>query len=125
MVEVDWVVPDACTLPTVEQPLRVAEFDELFANHLQQVVWFGETRVRMTLAPAAGSEKRLPGLEARVRDLAARESACCSFFAFTVAAAEDKTVSLDVEVPSARVDVLAALTDRAAVVVAGAARDGL
>jgi predicted metalloendopeptidase len=25
-------VPEACTLPSVEQPLRVAEFDEVFAN---------------------------------------------------------------------------------------------
>ena len=25
-------VPEACTLPTVEQPVRVAEFDELFAT---------------------------------------------------------------------------------------------
>ena len=27
-----WVAPDACTLPTAERPLRVAEFDDLFAN---------------------------------------------------------------------------------------------
>ncbi|MFD6394998.1 hypothetical protein [Nocardia sp. NPDC060259] len=27
----DWV-PDACTLPTVEQPIRVAEFDRFFAE---------------------------------------------------------------------------------------------
>jgi hypothetical protein len=26
----DWT-PDACTLPTADRPLRVAEFDELFA----------------------------------------------------------------------------------------------
>jgi hypothetical protein len=25
------VVPDACTLPAVERPLRLAEFDDLFA----------------------------------------------------------------------------------------------
>ena len=25
-------VPEACTLPTVERPLRVAEFDYLFAH---------------------------------------------------------------------------------------------
>ena len=30
-------VPEACTLPTVEQPLRVAEFDELFATAVRPV----------------------------------------------------------------------------------------
>ncbi|MBB6551859.1 hypothetical protein [Nonomuraea rubra] len=32
-----WVGPSACTLPTVEQPLRVAEFDALFAGAVQGV----------------------------------------------------------------------------------------
>ncbi|NMO51778.1 hypothetical protein HH310_11305 [Actinoplanes sp. TBRC 11911] len=27
-----FVVPDACTLPTAERPLRLAEFDSLFAS---------------------------------------------------------------------------------------------
>jgi hypothetical protein len=27
-------VPEACTLPTVDQPLRAAEFDDLFATAL-------------------------------------------------------------------------------------------
>jgi hypothetical protein len=30
-------VPDACTLPTEEVPLRVAEFDALFASTLRRV----------------------------------------------------------------------------------------
>jgi hypothetical protein len=30
-------VPEACTLPTVEQPFRVAEFDDLFAVALCDV----------------------------------------------------------------------------------------
>ena len=30
----DWA-PDACTLPTTERPLRVAEFDDLFASVLR------------------------------------------------------------------------------------------
>jgi hypothetical protein len=29
-----WIAVDACTLPTDEQPLRLAEFDELFATTL-------------------------------------------------------------------------------------------
>jgi hypothetical protein len=28
-----FTVPDACALPTAEQPLRLAEFDTLFAVH--------------------------------------------------------------------------------------------
>ena len=35
---VGWV-PQACTLPTVQQPLRVAEFDGLFARRC--VGWTG------------------------------------------------------------------------------------
>jgi thymidylate synthase len=42
-----------------------------------------------------------------VRDLAARETECCSFFRFTVT---DST--LDVEVPDRYADVLAALVTR-------------
>ena len=34
-VPVAWVPADACTLPTAEQPLRVAEFDGLFATALR------------------------------------------------------------------------------------------
>jgi hypothetical protein len=34
--ETRWV-PEACTLPTVEQPLRVAEFDDLFATALRGI----------------------------------------------------------------------------------------
>jgi hypothetical protein len=33
----DWIPPDACTLPTTEQPRRIAEFDELFATSLGAV----------------------------------------------------------------------------------------
>jgi hypothetical protein len=32
----DWV-PEACTLPTVEQPLRRAEFDDLFTSDVRAV----------------------------------------------------------------------------------------
>lgn len=83
-------MPAACTLPTAEQPLRIAEFAGLFAAasvERRSPVWL---RVRF----AAGTE-------AVVRDLTARESACCSFFDFAIADG-----SLDIRVPPAQTAVL-------------------
>ncbi|WP_406079134.1 hypothetical protein [Micromonospora sp. NBC_00858] len=73
-----FVVPDACTLPTVEQPLRLAEFDELFATAVRRVETLTATHARMTLIGEAGLTA------AAVRDLTARETGCCSFFTFTI-----------------------------------------
>ncbi|MDX3524955.1 hypothetical protein P1P75_00395 [Streptomyces sp. ID05-39B] len=55
-------VPPSCPLPTTEQPLRVAEFDALFAERL-----LGSSRpdrLRLEPAPAGGE-----GTEETVRDL--------------------------------------------------------
>jgi hypothetical protein len=98
-------VDDACTLPTVERPLRIAEFDELFATAVRDVERLAPGTVRMTLAGPAS-------LEETVRDLAARETACCAFFTFTVTASADAVV-LDIAVPPEQTPVLDALTDRA------------
>ncbi len=68
--------PDACTLPTAEGPLRLAEFDTLYATAVHRIER-GDRTVRMHLT---GPD----GLAAHVRDLTARESECCSFFAFTL-----------------------------------------
>lgn len=103
-------VPDACTLPTVERPLRLAEFDNLFATAVRDQQRLSAARLRWLLDPAA---------EAWARDLTGRETQCCSFFTFTFALA-DGAVQLDVEVPAAHVDVLDALAQRAT---AGSARD--
>ncbi len=100
-------MPDACTLPTAERPLRVAEFDELFATAVRGQQRLSATRLRWLLDPAA---------EPRARDLTVRETQCCSFFTFTFAPVNGG-VQLDVEVPAAHVDVLDALAERA---VAGA-----
>jgi hypothetical protein len=104
-----FTVPDACTLPTVEQPLRLREFDSLFETAARHVKTLGPTHARIYLSGAAG-------LEATVRDLTARETECCSFFAFTTtrhAAEEGEAVILDVEVPHRYADVLASLAQRA------------
>jgi hypothetical protein len=96
-------VPDACSLPSAELPLRLAEFDELFATAVRGEHRLSATRLRLLLDPAA---------EPRARDLTGRETQCCSFFTFTFAPA-DGAVQLDVEVPAAHVDVLDALAQRA------------
>jgi hypothetical protein len=95
---------DACTLPTAERPLRLAEFETLFATALRGQERLAPTRLRWRIDPAA---------ESTARDLTARESECCSFFAFTFASG-DGGVRLDVEVPDRHVDVLDALAELAA-----------
>lgn len=102
-VEGGWV-PEACTLPTVEQPLRMVEFDELFARALRGQVRISRSVLRWSLDP---------GVEAAARDLAARESACCSFFTFEFTRTESG-LQLDVLVPAAQVAVLDGLAARAA-----------
>lgn len=107
----DWVPVDACTLPTKEQPLRVAEFDDVFAASL----------LAIERAPGAVTKARLllagdEGLRGRVQRLADAETACCSFFTFTLTSLsgdEVATLALDVEVLAPHADVLAALLDRA------------
>jgi hypothetical protein len=108
-------VPQACTLPTVERPLRLAEFDDLFATAVRGVDALDRTHARMRLVGPAG-------LEARVRDLTARESECCSFFAFTITpqpAVDGEAMVLDVEVAPAHADVLESLAQRAGTISAG------
>ena len=110
----DWV-PDECTLPTAERPLRVAEFDDLFATALRAIER-PDAAGRARLVLAGGDD-----LTERVQRLALAETACCSFFTFTltslttdeVGAADRTMLALDIEVPVARADVLAALIQRA------------
>ncbi|MEU4344798.1 hypothetical protein AB0H00_26650 [Nocardia sp. NPDC023852] len=95
----DWV-PDSCTLPTAEQPVRVAEFDRFFAES-----------VRRTHRPARTGLDLLLTAEPAGRALAARESGCCSFFAFTFATTDAGSV-MHIEVPDSQVEVLDALAAR-------------
>lgn len=104
MSETEWA-PEACTLPTVERPLRLAEFDELFASSVRSVDRLDATAVRLELEPEAG-------VAARTADLMVRETGCCSFFAFTLSVTGG-TVRLDIAVPPAQADVLDALAARA------------
>lgn len=100
----DLILTDACTLPTAERPLRLAEFDDLFR---QTVVGVDRDGLSTRLTLKAGV-----GLRERVADLTARESQCCSFFEFSLEGDDDGLV-LAIAVSAARGEILDALTDRA------------
>ncbi|MEV5975091.1 hypothetical protein [Streptomyces sp. NPDC051921] len=105
MSDLAWV-PLSCTLPTEERPLRVAEWDALFAERLTAMSRSQPLQLRLELA---GGE----GVEDRVRDLVERESGCCSFFTFTTAPGKD-LIRLDISVDEAHEAVLDALAARTA-----------
>ncbi|WP_039828211.1 hypothetical protein [Nocardia testacea] len=105
----DWV-PDACTLPTVEQPIRTAEFDRLFTDSARDIRRPGPERLELVLARDT---------ESVARDLAARESSCCSFFTFDFASTAEGTV-MSVGVPAAYTEVLDAFAARAQAGIGGA-----
>ncbi|SCG73451.1 hypothetical protein GA0070609_4846 [Micromonospora echinaurantiaca] len=100
-------VPDACTLPTAQRPLRLAEFDQFFRDAVQGADRLSARHLRLRLTGGARVERT-------ARDLTARESSCCSFFAFDISRSGPDALTLDVRVPAAHVDVLDALADRAA-----------
>ncbi|WP_110041560.1 hypothetical protein [Nocardia neocaledoniensis] len=95
-------VPDACTLPTIEQPIRVLEFDRFFAESVHRANRTDPTRLELVLDV---------GAEAVARDLAARESSCCSFFTFDFPAT-DTGLLMEVGVPAAYIEVLDAFAAR-------------
>lgn len=94
-------MPDACTLPTAERPLRTAEFEATVATSARAVHRQDATTVRVELAPDAAAA-------ARVADLAVREGTCCSFFTFTLTTSGGG-LHLDIAVPAGYVPVLDAL----------------
>ena len=104
----------ACSLPTAERPLRVAEFDALFKSAVRGVSRVHPRRVRITLDAT-------PRVAAQVADLAMRESACCAFYTFTLTAAAGQ-LDLDLTVPAEHVEVLDAVEAWAGTGTLGAAR---
>ena len=93
--------PEACTLPTVERPLRIAEFDRLFATAAAPVERLGPQTARIVLPPR-------PELAADAANLVVRETQCCSFFAFALTATGGR-LHLDVTVPENQIEVLDAM----------------
>ncbi|MEV6594860.1 hypothetical protein [Streptomyces acidicola] len=104
MSDLEWV-PQSCTLPTEVRPLRVAEWDALFAERLVAVTWPLPLTLRLVLHNA-------PGVGDQVRDLAEREGGCCSFFTFAVISGGDG-IGLDISVDAAHEPVVVALAVRA------------
>ncbi|WP_405133003.1 hypothetical protein [Nocardia sp. NBC_01388] len=98
----DWV-PDSCTLPTAQQPIRVAEFDQFLASAVQRIERPTPTRLDLKLEP---------GSETIGRGLAARETQCCSFFTFTFEPVTGGSL-MHIDVPLAHVEVLDALQNQA------------
>lgn len=96
-------MPSACTLPTMEQPIRVAEFDRFFATSAHATRRPDPSRLEVIVHP---------GAEAPARDLAGRESNCCSLLTFDFTSTAAGLV-MSVEVPPAHVEVLDALAARA------------
>jgi len=101
----DWV-PRACTLPTVDQPLRRAEFDALFAEDVITVVRTAPDQLLLEL-------RADPDAAARAADLAVKETGCCSFFSFDLSIGDGK-VSMTISTDAPNTAVLTALRDRAA-----------
>lgn len=79
----------------------MAEFGSLFADAVRRVERPGPTVLRLGLRPG-------PEVAARAARLAAAETRCCSFFAFTLRLTDGR-VTLEVSVPPAHTAALDAL----------------
>jgi hypothetical protein len=111
-------IRDFCTLPAADQPMRLMEFDELFRRQVAPPHRIGPYRAEFSFGGA-------DGLHAKVSDLLARESECCSFFDFMIDQQAGHPINgdqllLQVGVPASRADVLEALLNRALAAIAQA-----
>ena len=98
-------VPESCTLPTAEQPLRQAEFDAFFVEAVRAVDRVDAARLRLALDPSSPTAQR-------AADLMMRENACCSFFDFSLVASAGG-LTLEIAVPPSQQPILDALAARA------------
>ena len=101
----------SCTLPAADLPGRLAEFDAAFAAGLRRAEVISPTHARLVFTADQAQAEALAGL-------LDRESQCCSFFTFDQKA-EGGQVTVDVTVPPAHAETLAALAGRAAGHLAG------
>ena len=98
--------PAGCTLDPAGRLARAAEFDEFFASAVTTSQRTGATRLRLELTADERSGQR-------AGELAAAETACCSFFTFTLTASAGQ-LALEVTVPPAHRAALDLLAARAA-----------
>ncbi|WP_280489962.1 hypothetical protein [Nocardia carnea] len=103
-------VPDACTLPSVEQPIRTAEFERFFTGSVSDIRRPSPERLELVLTGDA---------EPLARDLTTRESSCCSFLTFDFTTSAEGAV-MSVGVPAAYIEVLDAFAARAQAGIGGA-----
>jgi hypothetical protein len=96
-------IPHSCTLPTAERPVRLAEFDTLLGS--------AASAERDDATHLTFYFDDVEGLEARARDLTARESSCCSFFDFNVARDADQVI-VGIRVPDQHTSILDSLESR-------------
>jgi hypothetical protein len=89
-------------MPTVERPLRLAEFDVFFRGAVRHSIRTSTTRLDLVISAE---------FESTARDLAQRETGCCSFFGFDFRPAADGAV-MSIGVAVDHVDVLDALQAR-------------
>lgn len=100
----DWV-PESCTLPTIEQPVRTAEFDDLFRDAVVRVEQQSESVLMLELMAT-------PENGARAARLAAHETDCCSLFTFALTISHG-SMNLIITTPHGQEHILAALGERA------------
>lgn len=101
----EWA-PEECTLSPAGRQARATEFSDTFAETVRRVARPEPTRLQLELEPG-------PASASRIAALVAAETACCSFFTFTLTASAGSLV-LDVAVPATQLPVLDALAARAA-----------
>ena len=94
-------VPAACTLSPAQQPVRGAEWGDLFGTDVLEVRRSNPTSAQLVLRPD-------PMVAARAADLAVRETQCCSFFVFRQTASGG-TLSVEIVVPPGQLAALDAL----------------
>jgi hypothetical protein len=83
--------------------MRLAEFDDFFRTAVRLATRTRRTHLALVISPES---------EATARDLADRETRCCSFFRFAFEPAAHGVLVMRVSVPDEHVDVLDALQAR-------------
>ena len=96
--------PAGCTLDVTGRQARVAAFAQFAATAVTGIRRPESTRLQLELRPDERAGRVAGGL-------AAAETACCSFFSFTLAATAGLLV-LEVTVPAGREDALDTLASR-------------